>query len=206
MQLYPELITETTAELSQWATTEECCHTEPHIVQANTIGSNSWTTILAFFNATHFPQHSSGHSNWNHLPDDSHTAPQPTVVDTSVHISNKDFPELCGQKIETPFQEEIKVAHHSISDQVSLLSRTWCALRAPESSPNKRPMKVLPGCTTQLACAKCPTMDSSSFLVHDFLDIHDERETCKLASLAAGRHTSPATVSISKLKKVRLVV
>ena len=37
MWLYPELTTETTAELSQWATTEELRHTNPQIAQANTM-------------------------------------------------------------------------------------------------------------------------------------------------------------------------
>ena len=102
-QLYSELITIIAAVLPQWTIIEEQHHTGPHIAQASTTGSSSFTVILASCNSTPFP--------WVIATGTISRRPHPIEPKASVQTSWGTCPVVCEGTIGIPSQEEIKVAH-----------------------------------------------------------------------------------------------
>ena len=102
-----------------------------------------------------------------------------------------------------PFHNSIQIDHHRRSDRNDTLRRTWwCACLMPARSSNIRRIKVFPGFMTRLACARRPTNDSSSRLVHERLSDHLFTKCCSSLSFSTGRQISHDSESISKPRKV----
>jgi len=79
----------------------------------------------------------------------------------------------------TPALEE-KHCHHAKSALAPRLRRMnrWGSL-ARCNKLNSWWRKVQPGCTIEATCDRCPSSDSISFLVHDFLEFQDCNKVSK---------------------------
>ena len=91
-------------------------HWLPHIAQARTTGTNSFTIMFT-------DSHSKGHCPCNHkLPQ---SAPQPNVPDASVNTFMDGTTCCVRLRNVIPFQESTKVDHQAKSDRRFTLRRMW---------------------------------------------------------------------------------
>ena len=154
----PELITATTATLSQWHSTRWPHHCLPHTTIANSIGSSSFGAIDHSFDGP-------SHFHWNHW--EPHAAPQPHEPDASV-FSGPSTGTSFGIS-EMPFHPSMYISHHIKSECVDAFSLIqWSLRRKAATSSIKRRTNVRPGWITVAACCRWPRRDSNSFFLHPF--------------------------------------
>ena len=101
-------------------------------------------------------------------------APNPKDPDASEMTSTSAGGDMPGksQKL-TPFHEDKKVCHHSMSRQNSWFKRMgWSRLRKQHNKSIIRCKKIRPGQTTLAVCCRWPINDSSCPRLHNLLEHH----------------------------------
>jgi len=114
--LWPELITATTAWLSQLHRIIFPAHLEPHTDAATTIGISSFVAISSGCSSV-------GHWKWNQL--EPQNALQPCEPEASDQISWSGSCLLRGRSMEIPFQRRRKEPHHCRSERASWFEFGW---------------------------------------------------------------------------------
>ena len=187
------LMTFSVALLLQWLIMHQDCHLGPQIATARRKGRSSIMVIHVYWEYIRVV-----HSNLSHL--DSRNAPhshEPEALEVS-NIWGKEK----GRK-DKPFQVDMKVCHHNISEQAVLLRQTikfshlgflhkvitWCR-------------NGHPGDTTEAIWWRMPMCESRSRLELASLLSHLCSSCRILSSLFVGSHISPfdASISIPKCK------